>query len=363
MLDTVQHYAAERLAASGDEGQVRQRHCVHFVELAERARAALWTPEQAGRFRQLDGERDNVLSAFEATRQAADGDALAFRLIEALRFYLIHRGMPSTVLAMSAGLLARATMTDPLLRCRTLFGAGQAAAFMGRNADARQYLQDSLSIARALGDMARVEQTLQPLGAALMGEGNFAAARACLDEAVALSRQSTNEREHLAALNARGMLHRLEGDLDRAIDTYGAALAIARRIDDRESVAMLLLNLCMAAVLGGSDAGIADMLEEVAGIAEGTGSLAIVQSLIEVCAGRAAMAGQLDRAARLVGFADAQAERTGLRRDAADQAFLERCIGELQARRSEFAPLQQHGAGLALEAALREARASLRGSV
>ena len=46
MLDTVRHYAAERLTLGGDEATTRSRHLAWCLALAERARAGLAGPEQ-----------------------------------------------------------------------------------------------------------------------------------------------------------------------------------------------------------------------------------------------------------------------------------------------------------------------------
>jgi len=59
MLDFVRQYAAERLAAAGQEVLSADRHRRHFRELAERADLELWALAAAGRGR-LDDESPNL---------------------------------------------------------------------------------------------------------------------------------------------------------------------------------------------------------------------------------------------------------------------------------------------------------------
>src|SRR6266508_5450052 len=67
-----------------------------------------------------------------------------------------------------------------------LFNAGQLGCWMGRYEEARAYLEESLEIARGIGDKGRIAQVLQPLGMASLGQGDSAAARQYLNEGLAL---------------------------------------------------------------------------------------------------------------------------------------------------------------------------------
>ncbi len=85
----------------------------------------------------------------------------------------------------------------------------------------------------------------------------------------------------------------------------------------------------------------------------------VAQSVIEVCAGLAASAGDALTAARLFGFAEAHNERTGLQRDAADARFLLPLVERARAAAPVFDEQARLGGELSLEGALSEARAWL----
>ena len=209
-----------------------------------------------------------------------------------------------------------------MARCRGLFNAGQVCCFMGRYSDARLYLEESLAIAREIGEKGRVAAVLQPLAMASLGQGDLATARRHLEEALSLARELDNKRELAAALNGLAQVHRVKGDLDTAEPLYEQVLMLARELGDREITAIGLLNRAMVAIGRRAGDSAREMLLEVLAIAEEIGSKPAGQSVLEVSAGLAALRGDWERAARFYGAAEAQTAQTGLHRDPADEAFL-----------------------------------------
>jgi tetratricopeptide (TPR) repeat protein len=230
---------------------------------------------------------------------------------------------------------------------------------MGAHADAQQYLEESLAIAREIEDRSRVAAVLQPLGMAALGQGDFATAHARLDEALTLAETMRNEREIAAALSAMAQLRRVEGALDDAESLNLRALEICRKLGDRESIATGQLNLAMVAI-GRRGATLArEMLLQGMTIAQEIGSKMAGQSAIEVAAGLAAMLGHWPQAARFFGAAEAQAAQTGIRRDAADEAFLAplMALGREALGAEGFAEAERAGKLLPFESAIADARA------
>ena len=97
---------------------------------------------------------------------------------------------------------------------------------------------------------------------------------------------------------------------------------------------------------------------EVLGISSETGSTPVAQSALEVSFGLAATRGEWTSAGTFFGAAEAQAQRTGLRRDPADEAFIAPLLQ--RARRSvRFDVAMVTAKHLTLEQALEQARAWL----
>ena len=69
-------------------------------------------------------------------------------------------------------------------------------------------------IARAIDDVNVIAQVLQPLGMACLGEGDLAAARGHLEEALDRARLQQEPRSIAAAINAMAQFHRVQKAVD-----------------------------------------------------------------------------------------------------------------------------------------------------
>ena len=363
MLDTVRHYAQEKLGESGDAGMACTQHLNFYLAFAETARPQLAGPAQGQWLARLDLERENMLSAHEWSAHAEGGTELALRLVHSLRPYWRNRGLMMLGHRVAVDLLARPGFQErDDARCRALFAAGQSCHFMGRYRDATNHLAESLSIAREIGNARRIAVVLQPLGMACLGEGDLPAAHRHLREAVALAGDLGNKRELAMAQNALAMLHRMEGRFDSANSLYASVIALARELGDQENIAIGLLNRAMVVItLGPADAA-CPMLLEVLEIATEIRSKSAEQSALEVCAGLAATKKQWQLAARFYGSAEALTAQTGLRRDPADEAFLAPLMARAKDAVAEtnFHDFEAEGHAASSEEVLSEARSWLK---
>ena len=134
-----------------------------------------------------------------------------------------------------------------------------------------------------------------------------------------------------------------------------------RKLEDRESIAIVLLNLAMVAIARGDGERARTMLLEVLAIGDEIGSKPVGQSVFEVSAGLAALREDWTRAARFYGAAEMQAAQTGLHRDPGDEAFLAPLVGRARAALGAqgFPAAESAGRALAFDQAIAEARAWL----
>ena len=272
LLDTVRHYALGRLRESGEEDAIRSAHLDCYLALVEKARPELEGPQQADWLEVIDFERENILSAHEFCNDAANGAELGRRLATATKPYWFMRGLLGLGFRVSVEALNRLEKsTNASGRCHALFDAGQYCSFMGRYAEARDFLQESLALARALGDKRLAAEALQPLGLAWSGLGELATAREYLEEGLALARDGGSRRELAAALNSVAQLDRSEGKLDDADVLYADVVELARELGDLESVALGLLNRAIVATGRGDVEAARGMLVEVIALTDATG--------------------------------------------------------------------------------------------
>lgn len=359
MLDTVRHYALEKLNGVGEEAAVRGRHLDFYLAFAERARLDVGGPTHEASLARLDLERENLLSGHRWIDNAEGAAEKGLRLTSALKSYLFNRGLLGLAHQVAVEALARidAKRRD-YARCRGLFDAGQLCCFMGRYADAQLYLEESLALAREIGDKTRIASALTPLGWTAVALGDLTKARLYAEEAVVLARELDKPRELATALNALAQLHRMEGQLNVAEPLYENVLSLARDLGDQESTAIGLLNLAMVSIDRARGERARPMLMEALSIATQIGSRPIGQSALEVTAGLCVLNEDCDNAARFFGAAEAQAERANLHRDAADEAFLARRIATARSALSAsvFELTMAKGHSLPYEDALELAR-------
>ena len=362
LLETVRQYADEQLTRAGESDVAHSRHLAYYVSLAEAARPQFDGPREATWITRIDLERENLLAAHAWCDHASDGAAFGLRLVHATHPYWFLRGLMGLGQRVAIAALARpGAQGRTLERARGLFEAGQLCGFMGRYEEAMALLDESLSIARDLGDRFQIAKTLQPLAMAASGLGDLAAARRYVEEAADLARALGDKHELTTAINGLAQLHRVEGRLDLAEPLYEQAIALAREIGDRELVAIGLLNIAMVWI--GRDAGARAYgpLAEAMATARALENKVVGQGALDVATGLAAWSGEHERAARWFGSAQAQMLETGLQRDSIDQTFLTPLVARTRTvlGSATFAAAEREGNALPYDRVIDEARAWL----
>jgi non-specific serine/threonine protein kinase len=362
LLETMRQYAMEMLQASGGERELRDRHALHYLDFAENARKGLASRQAGFWYVRLDAERENILAAHRWCDHTPDGAALGLRFASAMRVYWLNRGLVGVGFRFTVDALAR-TRPDERSpkRCRVLFDAGQIACFQGRYREALPYLEESLAIAKELGDKYRIAAAQQPLSMVCIGLGDMESARRHAEGAVEILGDGTNVGELAAAMVGLGQYRRASGQLDGAEKAYQQALTLAGGHGNEETQAIILLNLAITSLLRGAFDTTRAMTLEVLGIEDRIGSTHATQSVLEVCAALASATGDYTRVARYYGAAEAIAAQTGLHRDAADEAFLVPLIDRARAAlgAETFDAGERLGGALSHTQALEEARAWL----
>jgi tetratricopeptide (TPR) repeat protein len=336
LLETIRQYAKEKLEVSGEENAVRERHLDFYLAFSEAAESHQNGPDQAAWRGRLDLEQENLLSAHAFCSRSAEAGAKGLRLANAIKMYWFRSGLlPMGKRLMTEALLHPGAQIRDKQRSIALSAAGLFCSFAGEYDEASRFLEESLAIARELGDRELITATLESLCFAEFGGGCFEAARGHAEEALALARESGDQRKLASALNAVAQMHRADGDVAAAEPLYDEAVALGRRLNDVELVAIGLLNLAMTYIARGAHSDAGKALREIIAIARQTRSMPVGQSALEVASGLAASGGDPALALRFFGAAEANTRDTGIVRDPADDAFLRPLI---QSARSSQGP-------------------------
>lgn len=186
MLETVRHYAMERLHESGEADALRARHRNHYARMA----AQLDNPsdgEHQRRIEQVEIEIDNLRAAF-ACSHGNDEIELALELTCALQPLWLTRGRIQEGLAwFDAVLTDRGAFAgvSPLVRGRAL--ADRAALDASRSVhDNLDQAQQAVAIAREIKHPALLARALTACGA--ISSYSPEAARPYLGEAIGIAR-------------------------------------------------------------------------------------------------------------------------------------------------------------------------------
>jgi len=294
MLETLREYGLERLAERGEEETVRRRHRDFFLRFAEEAAPRMRSGEQRQILLLLDAEQPNLRLALRWSLDNGEG-AEALRLAGALGWYWWLRGHLSEGQAWYAEALAHESMAMHGARPRVLNGDALLAWRQGDFARQIARGEESISLCRATGDEINLLQGLGITALAHHQRGETARAIAYTEESIALARAHGVQFALGLGLGTLGGIASDEGDYPRAVVYLQESLDTLRPIGMVEGVAFALGDLAIAtAHLGDPARGATLAAEGVAaarglgdrpGLAIALGKLAIVQQLAGNLAG------------------------------------------------------------------------------
>jgi tetratricopeptide (TPR) repeat protein len=248
-----------------------------------------------------------------------------------------------------------------LHRCRALIVAGQQAHFLSRYRQAREFLEESQSIAREIGNQERLGAALLLLGRVSIAQDDRVAARSYLMESLALARSSGNKRGVSGALHSLADIQLGEGDVQAAITLFEQSLTLSREEGNHLNVALGLITLARLSIESRSIDRAREMLREAVVIAADINSQWAVPPLLKACAELGALLGEWPRTARFIGAFEAQRQLTGLSHDAREEGSYSRLKAQAQETLGEtaFADAETAGHDLSLDVAIAEMRAWL----
>ena len=279
-LETVRQYARERLLANGGEEAVRQRHRDYFLALADTAEPKLLGAEQVEWLRRLEEEHDNLRSALEWSL-AEEGSQKDLRLCGALDRFWSTRGHLTEGREWCARILAKERAADRTLECaKALHAAGNLAWNQTDYRAARALLEQSLAISRELGAHGDIARALNSLGNVAIEQGDYPAARALYEESLAIRRELGDRRGMAALLRNLGIIAYELGDLSASRALSEEALAISRDLGDRGTIADELNNLGTVAIEQGNLASARALNEESLAIGRELGDWDVIATSV-----------------------------------------------------------------------------------
>jgi len=324
MLSTIREYADARLIESGeaDALHLTRRHCDWFLELAERALPELWGAAQASWLGRLDAEYPNLRAAMAWALERREAE-IALRFGGAMWRFWVMRGPLGEGLDYLRAALGLGGAPDGVVAL-AVTAAGNLAWSRGELEVASAFYVRSLGLWRALGDRARIASTEHNLGNIAADLGDYGTARAHYARALALRRALGETRQLPYTLGNLARVARCQGQYAEALDLARKSLDIASATADRWCVAHSLTVLAYTQLLLGDVVLARSNCLESLRLFRELGANWGIQLCLEVLAGSEGWLGDPQRAARLLGAADASRRRHDLPLAPADRADFER---------------------------------------
>lgn len=290
LLETMRHYALERLAEAGEEAATRGRHRDHYLAFAEAA-AECGRREDHDRWgERLAAELDNLRAAFAwctATGEPEKRARLAIAMYdlwwergyfeegrawfeavladtaaipEALRVAALTVGAYVEGGMMGVGGAARAR--EAVARARELGDKTLLAGALNSAATALVYFdegagdaaREAADLCRETGDVHLLGRPLGTYGATLLFRGQAQAGRAVLGEALAAAEAGGNTWAARYASWLVGVGELMHGELHQACRRLADTAADARRIGDRFNAMLASSFGAVAYVMTGHEA-------------------------------------------------------------------------------------------------------------
>ncbi len=125
----------------------------------------------------------------------------------------------------------------------SLRNLGNVYYHQGRYKEAREYYEQSLGIAREIGDRSGEDKALRKMGNVLSCLGLYEEARKYYQEGLSIAREEGDRSTESHFLGNIGNIYSSEGLYQEAIEDYQQSLEIAREIGDRSTESHSLGNL------------------------------------------------------------------------------------------------------------------------
>ena len=315
MLETIREYGLERLGASGEEAQTRQRHADYYDNVIEAVTPTPRWPATAARTRLIDAERDNLRATLTWLDQVGDVERylrLATRLFPLwIPIGTVGEGRRRLELG-----LARGGSIPADLRALAMGHAGTLASQEGDAEHGLHLLTEALELARSvtnptLDNRMDLAMMLRQFGQVLVRLGQYEAAETYFDESMRGFRELGNDANVALSLHALALAAYGRADLTRASTLAEAAVALIQSTENPHFAASPLQFLGIIACDRGDIAGAVSAFTEAFALGLAGGASAAPPDRTAAVALLAVKSGFPEVAARLFGVAEVRSLALG----------------------------------------------------
>jgi predicted ATPase/class 3 adenylate cyclase len=384
LLETIRQYARDKLLESGEAAEIRNRHLDYHVRLAESAELHLYGKMALNWVNRLEAEYDNLRAAIE---WGLDNNVMAvLRMAGALPNFWFRRGYESeslrwirealervkslpevegeaarerlaiiakswqsvSFMAFSQGDMLNASaaaatcagyarqLGDKKLLATVLTFEASSKMMSGRFNDVDGIMQEVLDMVDETNDPLAIGRAYGMIGSRMIMAGkDNEEARALVAKGLTALKDSEDSFGHTMILFATAMGARFNGRFDEARAGFAPLVPIFREMGDHHRSNMVQSEMAHMERLEGHHEKATAMYRETILIWKRLGHRAAVANQFECFAFIAKAHEQLERAAILLGAAEALRELINIDMSALERVEYEREVADLKANMSE----------------------------
>ncbi len=311
LLETVRAYSAGKLQAAGELLSTRAQHRLFFCNFADECDRDLLKREQILLLNSLETEHDNLRAVLEWCAEENEPLA-AVRLTGSLwRFWFFRSHLQEGSERLAKALQHAADAGLQAETASALTGAGVLAYFQGDAMRAYACCSESQMRARERGDRWLLATSLNVLGILAYHMGDLPLAKAQFEEALDISRQLGDAWAMALSLSDVGFIRMEQGDLASAQALCEEAVVLARSAGEKWGICNALFYLGSVARALGKYAWARQSLTEGLTVSQELGQVVVSTWCLEGIGWAWGLEGYGDRAARMLGAAEALREGLG----------------------------------------------------
>jgi predicted ATPase/transcriptional regulator with XRE-family HTH domain len=243
-LETIHDFVREKLEASGEAVDMRNRHLAYFAKFAETMEANVDGVDQIRWTLISDQEHNNLRTALEWGVQADAQFMDSLKVAAAASLYWLARSYYREGVERVNAYLLRATEPEHQpFRVKLLYRGGAMAGYLFDFILGKRYCEQAVDIARKLGSKRDLANALFYLSEIDLNLGLVKETRAELEECISLCWETSYTAQLTISMTNLGVLINKEGDFQGAVTMLEEALAIANRTKDIWGIGHALISL------------------------------------------------------------------------------------------------------------------------
>ena len=403
LLETIRQYARDKLLDFGEGRQFRDRHLEYFLLFAETAGQNILGVEALGWAKKLQAEHDNIRAALEWC--LSEDVESALRIVGALPYFWITQGYAVEGRRWALDVLEKSKaypeqdkqLTVEQINTRAnaylslciiatdlgdnevvLTTASESVAFARRTGEQRilafalAYLasgnanlgkadeaftiaQEALAVARGSGDEFALGFSLTTMGeVCAIAKQDYESALSYAEESIALTEKGGHRWGYSMTIFGLGFMAKTLGKYDHARARFMACLPVFNEIGDKHRINMVQSELAHIEREQGQYQQAIPMYRETIREWQRLGHRAAIAHQLECLAFIAKAQGQVKRALRLLGAAEALREKINIAMTPPERVVYDREVTDLKANMdsNEFASPWAEGRAMSMEQAI-----------